>query len=324
LPEDLWAETPEDAFALPGDEQFRPAEQAEPEGRPRNEKGQFLPTSAPEPEAPEPEAVEDEGPDQGEASEVSEPEAQPDDRVTQYERQLQEKELFIQRQANELGELRRQQEERLAALEQRQQAPQVQDWQSVIDEDPAYAAQLAYDQGNQAALLEVRRQWEELSPGAFRLWGENLQMRQQFAAEIAQLRQHIAPVAERSEEEAVGREMARVMAAYPDLGDHAGRMTEIAQQQGNEHLLAGLQGGSPQSRANVVETLYKLARFEQGDTLRAAAKDIARTTAEDERRARDEAAVVSATRSTPEVRLTEAQRMGLEWDDDKHKDHWNI
>lgn len=324
----MWAnDADQDAFAnFPGDEKLLGNLEQE---RPRDEQGRFV-SQAEETPAEEAEPEAEEEPAAEEAPEEPAPAAPPDleQRLADYERRLAEKEQFIQRQGNELGELRK-------AFDDRVAAPQVNDWQSLIDDNPAYAAQVAYervktsqgaDQQARLVLQSAVQAWEEESRGAPALWAETVRQREEFEAKIAALEARVAPVAEETNQQAFAREYAKIEQKFPDLPDQASKMSEIVQRAGNEWLLRGLQEGTPEHQAQVLETLYARAKLETGDTLVTAAQNLDRKSAEDERRARDEATVVSASRSAAETTMSAADRMAAEWDelDGPLKQGWNI
>ena len=186
-----------DEFAMPGDDALaarlgvdQPDAVPEPEvveeaadDTPRNPDGTFAKKQADEPEA--------------EAPAVAEPELilgkfkSADELAAAYA----ELESFKGRQSNEINDLRRALEERFETLEQQAARPTAPaSWDDLIDQNPAYAAKLAYERGETGQLQRAAAAWEELSPGAPELWAETVRIRAEMDERLARYDQALAPV----------------------------------------------------------------------------------------------------------------------------------
>jgi hypothetical protein len=235
---------------------------------------------------------------------------------------LQAQEL-IGRQSQELGAARQAMQEWQAYYNQQQAQQHAQSqyqgldgWEDIIDENPAYATQLAYQQGNAAAYQKAAQAWEEVSPGAAQNWYDN----QQIKATIVSASQQ----QEYARNEQIGMEAVnRVVARHPDLPDMVDRMVEIAPQY--PHELMALASGNLNVAAPAIESLYLKARGLTSDTLTQTAQQLARKQTEEEMRVRQEAGVATATRTNAEPPASLADRIAAEWpDDDPLKDGWQI
>lgn len=322
MAEELW-NPPEDAseFELPGDEQVlarledatptaepEPTPQVETDERARDEKGRFA-------KAEEQEAAAE----PVESSEV--PPAEPAVRqksTDDYERELGDRQAFIERQANELGQLR-QYMQQLTEQQQRQaQAPT--DWQSLIDENPAQAAQLAYQHQNPTAYRAAMEAWEDVSPGTPAVWTQNVALwqEQQRQSAYVQQQQWLESV-------------NRFSAENPGFAEFSTDEL-IAAGERNPALLELIQksDADPNARMGALRVLHveaERARGRTAGTLVDAAKDLARVQAAETQRAKEEAILASAGASLdggpkPSV----ADRIAEQWDEIEkpYTDGWNI
>jgi len=327
---DLWeGDTSDDAFALPGDEQqvatmIEAAAEKDPEvatalaERPRDEKGRFVPAEA-EVEAPPEGTVET-----AEEAAVHDPTvaylAKYGGDSAKALAAAVEAQSKIGEQAREIGELRSQQEQYEQYLTSLQQQPgPVSDWDSLIEESPAQAAEIAYRQGDQQRYNQVMQEWGDASPGTPQLWEQNKAMEQhlqqidqrtQGFVEQAQYAQRLAAVAQLENE-------------YPDMTAMADKMVEIAPEY--PHELQALVSDDPKVVAGAMKSLYLKARGLQADTLAQTAQETARKLAQDEQSAIEAATVVSATRTNPEKPADVASQIAASWDDDERRfEGWNI
>jgi hypothetical protein len=223
--------------------------------------------------------------------------------VDELERAVQEKQQFIDRQATELGTLRR-----LDNIEQRLQPapPPAQpslphNFADLVDEDPATAAELAYAAGDQTALNAAVRSWDEIAPGAPRLWAQNKELSEKVDNLSNNFGQQTADQAY--------KEFART---HPDMDQYSGAMTEIAKQ--SPAVTRLLEQGDPATTTEVLDFLYTKASSQvqarNADTLASAqgAADAERDALL--RQQKDTAAVASATKSAAEKKpLNEGQKM---------------
>jgi hypothetical protein len=235
-----------------------------------------------------------------------------------------EAQSLLGRQAQELGEARKANEEWAQWAEyQAQQAQQVAQqsqgisgWEDLIDENPAQATQMAFQQGNRAAYQAAVQAWEELSPGAPQNWYDNQQIKGALAAQHQQ--------ADYARRENAGMEAVNsVVERYPDLPDLVDRMVEIAPNY--PHEVMALASGNMDVAAPAIESLYLKARGLTSDTLANTAQSLARKQTEEEMRVRQEASVATASRTGAEPPASLAQAIAAEWpSDDRLADGWNV
>ena len=323
---DLWEsdESNVDDFALPGDDRLieqlkqdnsadASAEAENAPERPRNEKGQFV-KADPEPEA-EPEA---------EAAAEPAVEAAPDTLILGKFKNAEEVinaytelEKHTGGLRNELGELRRMFEERLNQPAPPPVGAPVAITQDLIDQNPGYAVQLAYEQGNEPALRLAFEQWEDAEPTKAAAWyAQQLvaQERAEMQAQFAQLRAEIQPAAERADTEAFQAGLREYVAEKPDAAEfiQGGHLAALA----NEFSWARetLERGTPQQQIEAIKSLHAIHRGRNTDNLRVATQEVARATAEEAQREREEAFVASPSGTPGAVKPREADTIAAEWD----------
>lgn len=223
--------------------------------------------------------------------------------VEELERAVEEKEQFIQRQANDVGTLRQEMRELLQAQQQPLPAqPSLpSNFEDLIDEDPAEAAERAYSAGDQEALGQVFRAWNEVYPGAPRLWVQNKQLQEQ----IADVQQTFGRTASESAYQAFAR-------THPDVDQHAESMSEIAQSY--PFLTEQLKSGDAKAQTEVLDFLYTKATAQtqarNADTLARAQTAADAERQEQIRQAKETAAVASAAKAPAEKKpLNEGQKM---------------
>lgn len=210
------------------------------------------------------------------------------------------------RQGSELGELRKLQgtvEELRGLVEQSANRPAPQpyvDYASLIENDPKQAAQVAMKHGNVDAMMAAVSAWADSDEprDAFEaatflnnvMRGYEMdQLREEFKANAAP-----AVQAASSNEE---QEIAKVLTKHPDLEKFLPAIGQIAQER--PFLKQALEAGTPEQKATALEDLYLLARSRQdpADTSEAIRKIRVRT-AEESKKAKADAAVVSASRGS--------------------------
>ena len=306
---DLWeGESDTSDFELPGDAERLAAGAAEPEpeveapaeDRQRDpETGRFVAAEQPEVEA-----------------EV-EPEAQAE---TQAERllankyanvdELEKAYVLAQAKLAERDEAKAQYERALAQIYQQQQQAQYQqvDWDEEISENPVEAAERAWAAGDNHRFQQAMTAWEEVSPGA---------PRQQLALQNAQLSEHYS-------QQFLGQKLAELEARVGPLNDHVDDIASIAKQ--FPMLMDAFGRGSPEQKAQALEMAAMIRQGLNTATLANAATEQARKLAIDEQRAREDAAVVSASRTNPQTQVSLADRLAEGWDDEDRKweNAWNV
>jgi uncharacterized coiled-coil protein SlyX len=221
-----------------------------------------------------------------------------EEKLSTLEKRLADKDEFIGRQSTELGTLRQQWE----AFQAQQAQPQY-DYDSLIDQDPAAAAMAAYDRGDQYELNRAVQAWNEVAPGAPRLWAQNLQMQQTFEERIAELDKRSVPVQQHYQQQqqdtANQQAVDQIRGEYTDFGAYAPSILE--QIQGSPRDIQRLSSGDPEEIKDVLERHYFRAKMRAGDTLTEAATVHAQQAAEDTRAAKLASAVASSA-SSPSAR----------------------
>lgn len=264
-----------------------PEPEAEKSERPRNPDGTFAKT---EPEGEETAAQEAERLYAGRYRSVEE-----------LERAVQEKEQFIARQGTELGELRKLSEtlEQLPAHLQEAVKPRPSyDWETLIEDNPAQAAQLALAEGNQFALQRAVEAWDEVAPGAPMVWAQNQQLQQQMQQLQEANQQAVQPLEERFARQQAEQAYASFAQSHPDIDALTPLMLQIAQE--TPQLQAWLQG-SADEQLLVLDHLYLKAKTQtqtrNEGTLASAQAEADAARAMEARAAKENAAVASQTKT---------------------------
>lgn len=242
--------------------------------------------------------------------------------VEELERAVEEKEAFIARQGTDVGSLRNELQSLRSLLEQRQteQAPATPqqlpaNWENMLDEDPAAAVEYAYDADNQAALRDALKAWDEISPGAPRLWVANKQM----AEQLSELTQNIG-------QQSASTAYGEFLRTHPDVEQYAGEMAEEAKK--SPHLTGLLESGDPQAQLEVLDFLYTKAsskvQARNADTLATAQQAADAERVATVRQQKEQAAVASATQTPAERRPRNAGHEMLESIRSAYEQPWDI
>jgi hypothetical protein len=273
------------------------------EDRPRNPDGTFAPKEQPTEEAPE---------------DASALQAQ----IQALEKRLADKDDFAGRLSNELGELRKLQEQ---ALEHAQR-PHVSDWDSLIEDNPEQAARLAIQGGDNYRYQQAREAWNDLAPGAPALFEQGLRMEKQIQDLEARFTQTTEPIAARQQTEQVAGAYSAVKEKYPDFDKFEDAMTEIVETRPyvKESLTKVLTSGSPEEQVAFLEDLYVLTAGRASDTLRAAQTEAAQSFAQETLAAKQDAIVVSATSTAAEPAQAKTWWDVAEANEKRLADGWNI
>ena len=233
-------------------------------------------------------------------------------RIAQLEAQLAEKEAMIGRQSAEVGQVRQEmqalREEWTAARAATPTVPAsapIVITQEMIEDDPARAAQIAYQQNDPAALERAFNFWKEVEPFEAASWRSDTLAQQREAAiraEIQADRERVAQEKARAEQTnaAWNGAMNDVAAQYPDFlqVDETGKsnaerlLVEVAPQY--PHMIAILRDGDQQAKAEVLKALYVVDRANRTDpaALAKQLEDAAAAAAAEEAAARAAAATV--------------------------------
>lgn len=273
--------------------------------RPRDEKGRFVKQE--EPEAPEEPAVE-ETPQElllGKFRSADE-----------LARAYQELESHVGSVRNELGELRALREE-LSQVRERVERPSLpSNWDDLLDENPARAAQAALDAGDRDRYDEAKRAWEMESPGAPQLFEQNMMLNYKMAQIEEQLQQQAAPVQEQTEVAATARALAKVKSDHPDFDKFEDAMAQVMRERPlyMSAMKQAVAAADAEAQAAIFSDLYALVADRRSDNLSKAQEEANRAAAEAQLKARQDAVVVSATGTATEPVLSEADLIAAEWD----------
>lgn len=211
---------------------------------------------------------------------------------------LQESQSLIGRQGNEVGELRKELEALRQSLEQTAQPQQpvyVGPYVNDIEENPQGLVMEALERGDGQTLQRAMRAWAELGPGeAF----EATMFANQLAEyqRQAEAQQAAAPQPD-TQSVTMEQAMAGVKERHPDAAQYAEEVASI--QESFPTLRDELQYGDPVQKARAFEQLLVIAkgRAVTPDTQKAARRLVIKTQ-EEVRKAKDDAAVISASNRT--------------------------
>lgn len=244
----------------------------------------------------------------------------------------QELESFKGRQSSEISELRQALEQRFTTLEQQAHqpvTPQTPVTQDLIDANPGTATELAYQQGNQAALAAAFEAWELEQPARAAAWIAQKQIEQvnaQWAERYNQLEQKIAPVEQRANTDALADGVGRLRQQYPDIGDFL-QGDEFAQLADQIPLAKkALTEGRPDEVVSAIETVYLIHRGRASDNLKDTTAGVARAAAQEAQQMREEAFVASASATTTAPPRSRADELAAGWDDKDSlfESNWNV
>lgn len=210
---------------------------------------------------------------------------------------------MVGRQGGELGELRLL-EGKVQALQdmvaaKAEPAPAAQpyvNWNELIDDDPKQAAQVAMQHGNVDAMIAAVNAWADLGEPRDAFEAATFLNNVQRGYEMANLRHEFA-----SKESAptpgatADEEVAKVLTKHPDLEKFLPAIGEIAKER--PLLKQAIESGSPHEAAMALEDLYLIVRSRDTDTSDAVKKVRVRAS-EESKKARADAAVVSASRGS--------------------------
>jgi predicted RNase H-like nuclease (RuvC/YqgF family) len=304
-PEPVAEAAPEADVDARGADDFEPEVKAEAEGRPRNPDGTFAPKAV--------EETAEEAP-----ADPSSLQAQ----IAQLEKRLADKDDFAGRLSNELGELRKLQEQTL----EHAQRPQISDWDALIEENPAQAAQIAIKNGDNFRYQQAREAWNDLAPGAPEVFEQNLRLQHEMAELKQQFQQTTAPLQHQQQTRQVADAYQEIRAKYEDFDKFEDAMAEIVETRplvkGN--LTEVLTSGSHEERVAFLEDLYVLTAGRATDTLRAAQTEAAQSFAQETLQAKQDAIVVSATSTAAEPAQPKTWWDVAEADEKRRADGWNI
>jgi hypothetical protein len=196
------------------------------------------------------------------------------------------------------------------AAQQQQQPTVPQNFESILEDDPVRAAQIAYDARDPYAWKAARDAWDELSPGTPDTWLNQRRLEERQAYFEQQQQQANAPLMEQIAE----RQTNEIVRNFNERNPWFQGITDdelVPVIQSNEQLARMAGTGDPSQIAQVLfiaghEVLQqRLAR--DGQT-QSTIQDIARTQAQEAQRAREDAFVASSQTATAQEPATVAER----------------
>lgn len=267
------------------------AEAPQTEERPRNPDGTFAAKTEPE-------------------QEQAEAPADIHSEIETLRKRLADKDAFIDRQGNEIGELRKAFEERMEFLTQQVNRPAVPgSWEDLIAENPAAATKRAYELGDYETVRRAAAAWEELAPGAPELWAETVRMRREMEERFGQYEQQIQPLTQATLDQQTAQKVQAVAGKYG-----ADTLTSFVESDAFNSLVQEFPWAQQQLAADpagTIESLFLVHRGRHADTLNRTVEEVARDTAEQAAQATQDAYVASAATATATtaVEKTEAEQI---------------
>jgi hypothetical protein len=217
---------------------------------------------------------------------------------------------MINRQANELGELR-------ARTQYNENQSNLSDWDTILYENPAQAAQLALNAGDRRRYMAAREAWEEVAPGAAANFEQNITLKRELDDLKNQVYQSTEPLHQERELQQVANAYAQVKEKYPDFDDFEDAMGQVLNTRPlmKESLQSVLRNGSTEDQSAALEDLYLLTAGRKRDTLSQAAREAKANLDATAQAQRQAATVVTGGASPEEQGKTIADLIGNEWDE---------
>ncbi len=254
----------------------------------------------------------------------------------ELERAYQELQSLAGRQGSEVAELRQAFEARLSQIDERLAtpvAPPVQITSDLIETNPAYAAQLAYEQDNGTAFQIAFQAWKEEDPFSASTWASGKQtetqlaeIRAEYETKLNGLQSQLTPVAQSAQVQQVNSLIGQAEAQTPGLSAFiaSDKVAAVAQEFPEEAQL--LISGTPDQKVRSLQKLFLIDGGRNRDTLQVTTEQVGRATAEEAQRVREESFVASATTASSGVKPTKAQEIASEWDalEAPYNEGWNV
>jgi len=228
---------------------------------------------------------------------------------------------------NENAELRKflEQQAQPQQPQQQFQAPLTQETVNYLDElsveNPQQAVYVALQSGQPVLYERAMQSWYDQDPraaGRYERQVEYQQLQQQLGAQI---QPQLASANQMAEAQQLEAAMQAVAAKHEDFGDVIGTLDQERAQQIVDgglppSILKDLAGGDQQSKEKVFEAIYRWVKADLGDTFKQAAEEATIKQAEENKQAKVDATVASATTTTPDsVPETEEERLLRVWRD---------
>lgn len=234
-----------------------------------------------------------------------------DARIASLEARIAEKDAFIDRQGNEIGDLRQTVEERFASYDEQINKPQHRQITSdLIEQNPGAATQLAYEQNDGATLAVAFEQWKLEDPAAAGIWvGEQRanereqKIRAEYDKKLSDFEARFTPIQASNDQAQL---QASIQALPEDTKAFLSDQTTVNALAAEFPTIGKtIASGTPQERIEAVRALHDIHRGRTADTLTATRQDVARETAEAAQAARDDAYVASSTASQEQPKTVE-------------------
>jgi hypothetical protein len=193
----------------------------------------------------------------------------------------------------------------------------------LLDENPAYAAQLAWQAGDQHAWQQAAQAWDEVAPGAPALFAQNQQLQGQMQ-QLAQQFQGVAqPVQEQRAQQArvqAWQELSREIPAVMQMPDD--EFLSAAQRNPGWAAVIDNDNATAEQWKQAVRTIYLDALHARG-AIQQNIQDVARTQAQEAEQARADAFHASSTTTTAQTPASpeqaEAERTQALWAAEQQK-----
>lgn len=283
------------------------------EERPRDEKGRFVPAADDEVGAVETELT----PEQ----QITAKFKSNDELVAAYR----ELEFFKGRQAEEIGELRRQAEQ---ISQQTAPQPQSYDTDAIADhfaEHPTAilpAIEQAYQSGDRALVHLGIKALDDTNPV---LAGE---LRSEIAKRdaIAEMDNRMRPAMQAAETADLQGRAQDMAARYPDIGEFLASNDMAALAEQFPLAKRAIVEGSAEDRFSAIESLYLIQKGRATDNLKDTSREVARETAEQAAALREEGFVASATQTAGSSKLSPAKLLEEQWanQDSALEEGWKV
>ena len=277
--------------------------------------------------------VEAEAEETPEAPEVTEPVAEKEEtveavpEVPELPDRVEELNKKVGQLVNENAELRKflEQQAQPQQPQQQFQAPLTQETVNYLDElsveNPQQAVYVALQSGQPVLYERAMQSWYDQDPraaGRYERQVEYQQLQQQLGAQI---QPQLATANQMAEAQQLEAAMKAVADKHEDFGDVIGTLDQERAQQIVDgglppSILKDLAGGDQQSKEKVFEAIYRWVKADLGDTFKTAAEEASIKQAEENKQAKVDATVASATTTTPDaVPETEEERLRRVWID---------
>ena len=211
---------------------------------------------------------------------------------------------------NEIGQLRQIQEQQIA------QQPQPRyDYSGMIEEDPARATMLAFQNGDPYAFDQAWQAWAVEDPANAAAWRAEKSASIQVEQLRREMQQQVQPVAQAQQQDRFNTGFVDLVRRYPDMEQHIPAISEYLESRPYQKQIFE-NSPDPQARLQVVEDAYLVAQARNRDTLRSATQEMATAQTQAAEKALEDAFVASGTNAVREAPQKSLQELITEgWDE---------